>query len=200
MSYFGCIRIHKAGDFEMQTKTFAVFIASVGALGIAASASAQQPPAAPALAVPNPTYVSIPMEVTVNKPAAEVWKRVGKYCDIGEWLQIPTGCTITSGTDGEIGAVRNVGSEILVGKTELSYTYTQPVREGRPYNLYHGTLEARPVDAKTSKLVYTLIYDNSLVQGDDAAKKADVERRRTTFTRALNNMKILAEGGTLPGR
>jgi hypothetical protein len=162
---------------------------------------AQQPPAAPpappALQVPNPTYVSIPMEVTVNKPAAEVWKRVGKYCDISEWLQIPSGCKITSGTDGEIGAVRTVGAEILVGRTELSYTYTQPVREGRPYNLYHGTLEARPIDAKTSKLVYTLIYDNSLVPGDDTAKKADIERRRTTFTRALNNMKALAEGGTL---
>jgi len=26
---------------------------------------------------------------------------------------------------------------------------------------------------------------------------ADIERRRTTFTRALNNMKTLAEGGTL---
>jgi hypothetical protein len=137
------------------------------------------------------------MEVTVNKPAADVWKRVGKYCDISEWLQIPAPCKITSGTDGEIGAVRTVGSEIMVGKTALSYTYTQPVREGRPYNLYHGTLEARPIDAKTSKLVYTLIYDNSTVTGDEAAKQAEIERRRTTFTRALNNMKTLAEGGTL---
>lgn len=164
------------------------------------SVVAQQPPAPAPLAVPNPNYVSIPMEITVNKPVADVWKRVGKYCDISEWLQIPTGCQITSGTDGEVGAVRTVGAEILVGKTEYSYTYTQPVREGRPYNLYHGTLEARAIDANTTKLIYTLMYDNSLVQGDDAAKKADIERRRTAFTRALNNMKILAEGGTLPPR
>ncbi len=179
----------------------------IGAVALlAAPAFAQTPsatpPAAPAgpapLQVPNPTYVSIPMEIDVNKPAKDVWARVGKYCDISEWLQIPSGCKITSGKDGEIGAVRTVGAEILVGKTELSYTYTQPVREGRPYNLYHGTLEARPVTATTSKLVYTLVYDNSLVTGDDAAKKADVERRRTAFTRALGNMKILAEGGTLP--
>jgi hypothetical protein len=159
-------------------------------------AVAQQTP--PPLAVPNPNYVTIPMEVTVNKPVAQVWKRVGKYCDISEWLQIPAGCQITSGTDGEVGAVRTIGSEILVGKTEYSYTYTQPVREGRPYNLYHGTLEARAATKKTTKLLYTLIYDLSLVSGDDAAKQADVERRRTAFTRALNNMKILAEGGTLP--
>jgi len=182
----------------MPTRINAGMVARFVVCLLPVAAMAQQPPAA--LAVANPTYVSIPMEVAVNKPAAEVWKRVGKYCDIAEWLQIPTGCQITAGTDGEIGAVRTVGAEILVGKTELSYTYTQPVREGRPYNLYHGTLEARAVDAKTSKLVYTLIYDNSLVPGDDTAKQADIERRRTTFTRALNNMKILAEGGTLPAR
>ncbi len=86
---------------------------------------------------------------------------------------------------------------MLVGKTELSYTYTQPVREGRPYNLYHGTLEARPVTATTSKLVYTLIYDNSML-ADDAARERDKAQRTTTFTRALQNMKIIAEGGTLP--
>jgi hypothetical protein len=148
--------------------------------------------------VAAPTYISIPMEITVNKPAAEVWKRVGKYCDIAEWFQIATGCQITAGKDGEVGAVRTVGSEILVGRTELSYTYTQPVRDGRPYNLYHGTLEARPINARTSKLVYTLMYDNSLVPGDAAAKQAEIDRRKASFERALANMKILAEGGTLP--
>jgi hypothetical protein len=161
-----------------------------------ASAAPQGGRGTPApLAIPNPSYVSIPMEIDVNKPAAEVWKRVGKYCDIGEWLRV--NCTIVSGKDGEIGAVRSVGNEVLVGKTDLSYTYTQPVREGRPYNLYHGTLEARPVTATTSKLVYTLMFDNSML-ADDAARQADLERRRTQFTQALQNMKILAEGGTLP--
>ncbi|MFT3721959.1 MAG: SRPBCC family protein [Hyphomonadaceae bacterium] len=148
--------------------------------------------------VEAPTYVTIPMEIMVNKPAKDVWARVGKYCDIAEWFQIAAGCTMTSGKEGEVGSVRSVGAEILVGKTELSYTYTQPVRDGRPYNLYHGTLEVRPVTAKTSKLVYTLVYDTSIIAGDDAAKAADVERRRTAFTRALGNMKILAEGGKLP--
>src|ERR1700743_811066 len=73
--------------------------------------------------VEHPTYVSIPMEITVNKPAAEVWARVGKFCDIGEWLQIP--CTITSGKDGEFGAVRSVAGEVLVGETDLSSVCTQ---------------------------------------------------------------------------
>ena len=120
--------------------------------------------------------------------------------NIAEWFRIAAGCTITSGKDNEVGAVRSVGAEILVAKTEFSYAYTQPVREGRPYNLYHGNLEARAIDANTTKLLYTLVYDLSLVPGDDAAKAADVERRRVAFTGALANMKILAEGGTLPPR
>jgi hypothetical protein len=33
---------------------------------------------------------------------------------------------------------------------------------------------------------------------DDAAREQDRQRRTTTFTRALQNMKTLAEGGTLP--
>src|SRR5579871_4449850 len=83
-----------------------------------ASALAQTPPPAPTgpapLQVQNPTYISIPMEIEVNKPAAEVWKRIGKFCDIGEWLQIGAGCHMLSGKEGEIGGVRSVGNEILV--------------------------------------------------------------------------------------
>ena len=83
-------------------------------LAVAGMPSAAYPQApAPAasngsVVVASPTYTSIPMEITVNRSAAEVWKRIGKYCDISEWLQIPAGCKITSGTDGEFGAVRTV--------------------------------------------------------------------------------------------
>jgi len=158
-----------------------------------------QAPAPAPLQIPNPHYVSIPLETAVNRPAAEVWKRVGKYCDIEEWLQVS--CVITSGKDGEFGAVRSLRNgtvlEILVAKTAMSYTYTQPVREGQRYNLYHGTVEAVPVSATTSKLVYTLVFDNSMLP-DDAARDKDIQQRTAQFTRALNNMKTVAEGGTLP--
>jgi Polyketide cyclase / dehydrase and lipid transport len=171
-------------------------LAIAGFLGVAtAQTPAPAPQAATGPAVASPTYTSIPLEITVNRSAADVWKRVGKFCDIGEWLQIP--CTITSGKDGEFGAVRSVAGEVLVGKTDLSYTYTQTVRNDRPYNLYHGTLEARPVTATTSKIVYTIFFDNSML-ADDAAREADKVRRTATFQRALQNMKTLAEGGTLP--
>src|SRR5262245_32426467 len=123
------------------TASLAILAGAAGAAVLAAQTPAATqtpatPPAQTSTAVGAPHYVSVPLETDVNRPPAEVWKRVGKYGDIGEWLQVP--CTITSGADGEIGAVRSIGNEVMVGKTELSYTYTQPVREGRPYNLYHG--------------------------------------------------------------
>ena len=180
--------------------TVAAIVTASAALAAQAPAG-QQPAANPNanIVVENPTYTTIPLEIAVDRPAAEVWKRVGKYCDIGEWLQIPAGCKILSGTDGEIGAVRSVANEVLVGKSQYSYTYTQTPRNGRPYNLYHGTVEVRPVTDKTSKIVYTLMYDNSML-ADDAAREKDKAGRVATFTRAIQNMKTLAEGGTLPPR
>jgi len=179
----------------LRTTGAACALAIAGFLGVAAAQTPAPTPQATGPAVASPTYTSIPLEITVNRSAADVWKRIGKFCDIGEWLQIP--CTITSGKDGEFGAVRSVAGEVLVGKTDLSYTYTQTVRNDRPYNLYHGTLEARPVTATTSKIVYTIFFDNSML-ADDAAREADKARRTATFQRALQNMKTLAEGGTLP--
>jgi len=169
-------------------------VAVVMLVGVAA-AQAPAPAAAPAA---NPSYVSILLQADVNKPAADVWKRIGKYCDISEWLGLQ--CSISAGKDGELGAVRSlgpIGTEILVGKTDLSYTYAQPARPGQFYNLYHGTVEVKPMTATTSKLVYSLVWDNSNL-ADDAAKERDKTQRTTTFQRAVDNMKILAEGGTLP--
>jgi uncharacterized protein YndB with AHSA1/START domain len=138
-------------------------------------------------------YVTIDMEIDINKPAAEVWEKVGDYCSISEWLGLD--CEITSG-DGGMGSVRTLLGgrilEIMVAQTELSYGYTQPAVEGEFYNLYHGFMEARPVTDSTSKMLYTLTYDVSNL-ADQAAKDADIERRRGMFTNALGAMKALAE-------
>lgn len=151
-------------------------------LGFAVSASAAAP-----------EYKTITMEIDIAKPAAEVWSKVGGYCDISKWLKLD--CTITSG-DGGVGTVRSLAGgrvlEILIGKTDLSYGYTQPVKEGTFYSLYHGYMEAKPVTKKTSKMIYTLVYDVS-DKPDQAAKDADIARRRTAFEGALKNMKELAE-------
>jgi hypothetical protein len=142
----------------------------------------------------DPQYTTIKMEIDVAKPAAAVWARVGGYCDITKWLD-NVECVIKSG-DGGVGTVRVLGggrvTEILVARTDLSYGYTQPVREGQFYNLYHGFVEAKPVTAQTSKLLYTLMYDIS-DKADQAARQADMAQRRTRFEGALKNMKMLAE-------
>ncbi len=138
-------------------------------------------------------YTRIQMDIDVERPAEDVWARVGSYCDIEEWLGID--CEITSG-DGGIGTVRALADgriiEVLVAETELSYGYTQPAVEGEFYDLYHGFLEARPVDESRSQLIYTLVLDQSDL-ADETARQDDVERRRATFERALATMKELAE-------
>jgi uncharacterized protein YndB with AHSA1/START domain len=141
----------------------------------------------------EPEYRTIRMEIDIAKPASEVWAKVGGYCDIAEWFMVD--CEITSG-NGEMGTVRVLAGgrviEILVAKTDLSYGYTQPVREGQFYNLYHGFMEAKPVTDRTSKMIYTLVYDVS-DKPDQAAKDADVASRRERFEGALRNMKAIAE-------
>lgn len=147
----------------------------------------------PMLFAAEPEYVTIDMEIDINKSAENVWAAVGDYCDIGEWGGLD--CEITSG-DGGMGTVRALLGgrivEILVAQTELSYGYTQPAVEGQFYNLYHGFMEARPVTANTSKMLYTLVYDVSNL-ADQAAKDADVARRRTMFENLLVNIKNIAE-------
>ena len=142
----------------------------------------------------EPEYTTIKMQIDVAKPAKEVWAKVGGYCDISKWLNVE--CKVTSG-DGGMGTVRVLAggrvTEILVAKTDLSYGYTQPVKEGSFYNLYHGFLEAKPVTDKTSRLLYTLMFDVS-DKPDKAAKDADVAQRKMRFEGALENMKKLAEG------
>ena len=140
-----------------------------------------------------PEYAVIKMTQTVDRPAAAVWTKVGGYCDLGVWMKID--CKITSG-DGGIGSVRAIAggrvTEVMVGKTDLSYGYVQPAVEGKFYNLYHGFLEAKAVTARTSVLNYTLVYDVSNLP-DQAAKDADIARRRAMFMGALTAMKTLAE-------
>ncbi len=144
-------------------------------------------------ALAQPEYVAIEMEIDVNKPASEVWAKVGGYCDISEWLGLD--CEISSG-DGSLGTVRSLLGgrilEILVAETELSYGYTQPAPPEGFYDHYHGFLEARPVGANRSKLLYTLMLDVSNLE-DQAAKDANIARRRGMFEGALATMKEMAE-------
>ena len=172
-------------------------VASAALLASLLAASATAQPPAPA-AGPPAEYVRIEMSIDVARPAAAVWAKIGDYCAISEWFANPLDCAITSG-DGGMGTVRVLAggrvTEILVAQTELSYGYTQPAVEGRRYDLYHGFLEARSVSANSSRILYTLVYDVSDTSryADQAAKDADMARRRTQFEGALARMKEIAE-------
>ncbi|MFM1885875.1 MAG: hypothetical protein RL026_1032 [Pseudomonadota bacterium] len=141
----------------------------------------------------TPEYATVRMSIDIDRPAAQVWAKVGKYCDIQDWL--PLDCKITAG-DGGMGTVRVLAggriAEIMVAQTALSYGYTQPAVEGRFYNLYHGFMEAVPLSGTRSRLLYTLVLDVS-DKPDQAAKDADLARRRSSFEAALQKMKQIAE-------
>jgi hypothetical protein len=192
-----------ARDAEIanRKKRFTAFFANMKKIvegGKVADADKSPAPNAPKpedLQTPDPHYVAVPMNIVVNAPVDAVWARIGKFCDIGEW-GFPN-CTILSGDGSSLGTIRSIGNEVLVAKTKHSYLYTQPVREGVRYNMYHGTLEAVPLTDKTTRLNYTLVYDNSNLD-DDAARQKDMDNRRARFTKMLENMKVLSEGGTLP--
>lgn len=158
-------------------------LAAIGALCVTGFANAAEP-----------EYTRIELSIDVAKPADEVWDKVGGYCDIADWLNVD--CEITSG-DGGMGTVRSLAggrvTEILIAQTDRAYGYTQPAVAGQFYNLYHGFMEVKPVTPSTSRILYTLVYDIS-DKPDQAAKNADIERRRGMFQQALQNMKALAEG------
>ena len=157
-------------------------------------AGSLRPPIRTPFLNPDPHYVSLLMSIVVNAPVEKVWARVGKYCDIGEWAF--QSCDLISGKEGEIGAVRTIGHSVIVGQTEYSYTYTQPLRATGLYPMYHGTIEGRALGPGRTTLYYTLVWDSS-TQPDEASRQKQVENYRLLFEKMLRNMKKLAEGSTL---
>lgn len=164
--------------FDIRAAALAVASGPVLAVGIAASA-----------AHAATDYVTVPLQVEVNAPAAVAWKKISGFCDIGTWMK--TTCEITSGKADEVGAVRRIAGridEVQVARTAWSYSYAQPKS---PID-YHGTVEIRPDGKGKSTLLYTLVYDAAaLPAGADKAK--DVAGRTAMFTRVINVMKGIAE-------
>jgi hypothetical protein len=179
-------------------------IALLGLVGLTCAASSQagqdtqQRAAEAPLQIPNPHYVTVNESIVVDAPVDKVWVRVGRFCDITEWMNSPKweDCKYLQG-DGGPGTVRSIVNEVLVGQTQFSYTYAQPPRKDTLYNLAHGTLAAEALTPSTTRLNYTMLRDDSMLT-DDAARKRDEEARRARVSEWLKNMKVLAESGKLP--
>ena len=147
---------------------------------------------------PQPAdWVVLTLTANANKPADVTWDRIGghDWCGILRFLDRLKGCTIDSGK-GEVGSVRTVmvGTtptvEIAVARTPLSFTYAQPYTP----IFYHGTMAVEAVDATHSRIVYTLMWNQTPV-GDAAAQAAAREARKGAFQRAVDKM---AEAANAP--
>ncbi len=133
-------------------------------------------------------YVSIVQETTLTVPAETAWAKVKGYCLIGPWLK--TTCEITQGKDGELGAVRKIAGrieEVIVAVTPMSYTYA----DVDPKIAYHGTVEIRPVNKTSSKLVYSLFFDQTTIPVEQ--RDANKTRRQQMFAGVMATMKGMAE-------
>src|SRR5690349_7315612 len=147
---------------------------------------------------PQPAdWTILTLTANTNQAADVTWERIGghDWCGILKFLNRLTGCTINSGK-GEVGSVRTVmvGTtptvEIAVARTPLSYTYAQPYTP----IFYHGTMGVEPIDAHHSKIVYTLMWNQTPV-GDAAAQAAARDARQKSFQLAVDKM---AEAANAP--
>jgi hypothetical protein len=150
--------------------------------------------ASPALAqtLQPADWTTITLTADINKGADVAWQKIGgnDWCAIAKYLDVKS-CDINSGK-GELGSVRTINGsivEIVVARTPHSYTYAQPFTP----IFYHGTVAVQPVDARHSKLVYTLIWNQTAV-GDAAAQAAARDSRRSRFQAAVDKMAAAANG------
>jgi hypothetical protein len=140
---------------------------------------------------PQPAdWTTLTLTADLNKSADAAWEKIGgtEWCAIAKYLDVKS-CDINSGK-GELGSVRTINGsivEIVVARTPHSYTYAQPFTP----IFYHGTLGVQPVDRGHSKLVYTLIWNQTAV-GDAAAQAAARESRRSRFQSAVDKMAAAA--------
>ncbi len=149
----------------------------------ATTASAQTPQPA--------DWITLTFTANLNKNADVAWQRSGgdEFCAIAKYLEIQS-CTVISGK-GEVGSIRHIGLagtaapivENIVSRSKYSYTYAQPFTP----TFYHGTMSVEPLTANSSRLVYTLIWNQAAV-GDAAAQTASREGRRTRFQAAVDKM------------
>lgn len=141
---------------------------------------------------PQPAdWLVLNFSADLNKNIDVAWNRMGgnDLCAIAKYLDVQT-CTVISGK-GEVGSVRNIGVagnpapvvENIVSRSKYSYTYAQPFNA----SFYHGTMSIVATGPNTSRLEYTLIWNQAGV-GNAAAQAASRESRQQRFQMAVNRM------------
>lgn len=148
--------------------------------------------ATPAFAqTPQPAdWTTLTFTADINKSADVAWERIGgnDLCAIAKYLDVQS-CTVNSGK-GELGSIRTINGSIIeniVSRSKYSYTYAQPFTP----IFYHGTMSIEPLTATTSRLHYTLIWNQTAV-GDAAAQAASRASRQQRFGAAVEKMAAAA--------
>jgi hypothetical protein len=155
--------------------------ASLLALGVTAAQAQTAQPA---------NWATLTMTADIANSADAAWDRIGgnDWCGIAKYLDVQS-CSITLG-HGEVGSLRLINGsivEIAVSRTAHSYTYAQPFTP----IFYHGTMAVERVDATHSRLVYTLIWNQTAV-GDAKAQADARESRHKRFQAAVDKMAAAA--------
>jgi hypothetical protein len=164
-----------------------VAAAFMGGLGAVGNAMADAPD------VSSRHFSKAQLEIDVSQAAETTWTRIGKFCDIRTWLEIP--CAIIEGKEEDVGAIRLLmGSivEVMTSKTASSYAYAAVDTPSSQQRFIHGSLEARPVGRKHCKLLYTLIYDDTQV-ASEVDRNHDLATRIGFLQKGLAKMKDIAE-------
>jgi hypothetical protein len=140
----------------------------------------------------TPDYAVIQLQVQVNRPAGQVWKKVGEnYCAIAEWLKVTCHYATGSGDVGTVRVINDTTLEPMVAKTALSYTYSQSAGTMALYS-YHGTVAVEPDGKDQSTIHYTLFYNQAALPSD-AERTSQHARLTARFQGALDAMKTMVE-------
>ena len=142
-------------------------------------------------------WITVRNSMVIKAPAEKLWSVVGGFCDLPR-LNKQT-CTYIKGTGG-LGTVRLTdgeaqGVKIGEGKYNFSFFYTVGGSRGGPpvEARYHTNLEVVPSDDnKTSTLIITLVYDQSVL-ADDAERAARKASHINGFEEHFRTTKELAE-------
>lgn len=133
-------------------------------------------------------YVVVEEKVLVASPADLAWSRIGGFCDIAKFTDVS--CTITNGA-GEVGAERQINGlpteELMVGKTDRSYTYQGIARDID----FHGTL-AVAAEGTGSVVTYTIVYDEEAIAPEKRAERR--QRYIAGLVKTMPRIKLIAEG------
>jgi hypothetical protein len=141
-----------------------------------------------ALALPD--IVVIVSEISIARSPSKAWSVIGEYGTAGKYLNVES--SLRQG-GGEIGSVRSIGPsvlEVLVGKSEHSYTYTQTAGPMASF-AYHGHVVLFPESDGGCRLAYTISYDQTSM--DEAKRAYEQNRIRPRFEAMIKAMKTDAE-------